>query len=329
MKRIYIDGRWVGMGGIGTFYSEVNKILKFDDAGFKGMPHSPLDTVRSSLKLWRKKNSIYLFPGYIPPLFSRCPYIFTIHDLNHLDRPENSSLIKRLFYQLVIKRGCKKASYIFTVSDFSKQRIIEWSGVEHEKVITVGNGVSKRFSASGETMSTYDFQYFLCVGNRKLHKNEIRVIEAFSSATISKDIKLVLTGNADDAILGKIKELNLSDRVIFSGYISDADLPKLYRGAFGLIFASLYEGFGLPVIEAMASGVPVITSKTTSLGEVAGDAAILVDPENVIEIREAIELLHNNSVLRDEMIYAGFIQAKKYNWENVAERIKAAICILQ
>jgi glycosyltransferase involved in cell wall biosynthesis len=321
MKKILIDDRWAGTGGIGTFAEEVNKITSFKSADFNGKPYSPLDCLKTSIALIGKKDTVVFFPGYIPPLYTAVPYVFTIHDLNHIERKENTSILKRLFYKFVIKRGCRNAQFVFTVSEFSRERIINWAGVPGKKVINVGNGVSTDFIPTGN-VKKIGFEYFLCVSNRKAHKNEIGTIIAFAQASIPHDIKLVFTGKRTDILDKIISEYNVKDRVIFTGFIDADELPAYYRGAKALVFVSFYEGFGLPVIEAMASGIPVITSKTTSLGEVAGTAALLVDPENVAEISSAITEICHNSLLKDKLIQNGIAQAKKYSWELTADRIR-------
>ncbi|MDM9677903.1 glycosyltransferase family 4 protein [Raoultella planticola] len=317
VAKVFIDPRWKNAGGIGTFYEEINKINKYEEIFIKGNPVSPLDTLSSAKALSSLKNSVVFFPGYIPPLFSRIPFIFTIHDLNHLDREENSSTAKKIFYNTIIKKGCRSSSYIFTVSDFSRERIIEWSGVNENKVINVGNGVSPKFSPDGE-MINLDYEYFLCVSNRKAHKNELGTIKAFSAANIDKKIKLVFTGKPNDEVQRLISTLGIQERVIFTGFIEAGKLPKLYRTAKALIFPSFYEGFGLPVIEAQASGIPVITSNNTSLGEISGGAAFLVEPTDVNDIVQAIELVCNNTGLVMKNVKAGLDNAKKYNWEKTS-----------
>lgn len=324
MKKLFIDDRWEGYGGIGTFSEGINNILKLESANFKGKAVTSLDTLKTSIRLCKKNQGVYFFPGYIPPLFSANPYVFTIHDLNHLDRPENSSIFKKLFYKYVIKRGCKKAKYIFTVSEFSKKRIISWSGVDERKVINVGNGVSKNFSVIG-IKKDFGFKYFLTVSNRKSHKNEINTLKAFKAANLDEEIKIVFTGNPSEELKAIITDLNLNKRVIFTGYIKTDELPSLYRGSLGLIFVSLYEGFGLPVIEAMASGIPVVTSSTTSLGEISGDAAILVDPENIEEISAGIRSILYNERERENLIRLGLEQSKKYSWEQVSDKVSNAL----
>ncbi|QNK08291.1 glycosyltransferase family 4 protein [Enterobacter sp. JUb54] len=317
-KNIYIDPRWKNAGGIGTFYEKINEINNYKKIGFKGSPASPVDTIRTSKKMLFNKDAVVFFPGYIPPLYSNMPYVFTIHDLNHLDREDNSSCAKKIFYNTIIKKGCKDASYIFTVSNFSKQRIIEWAGVSSDKVINVGNGVSDAYRPDGDFIN-FGFEYLLCVSNRKTHKNEIGVLNAFKIADIDKKVKLVFTGKPNETIKVQIDKLELRDRVVFTGYLDTSELPKLYRSACALVFPSFYEGFGLPVIEAQASGIPVITSASTSLGEVSGDAAILVDPCQISEIALGIERVLNSKNECYEMIQKGLLNAKNYTWEKTAK----------
>ncbi|MCP6203573.1 glycosyltransferase family 4 protein [Klebsiella pneumoniae] len=316
-KEVYIDTRWEGAGGIGTFTREIQKINNYKSYEFHGNPASPLDTLRTSFSLFREKDILILFPGYIPPLLTSVPFVFTIHDLNHLDRVENSSFLKRLFYNTVIKYGCKRAEYIFTVSDFSKQRIISWANISSDKVINVGNGVSMEYTPTGD-MIGFDFDFILCVSNRKGHKNEYGTLEAFKKAMLDKKIKLVFTGDKDENISKKIYELGLEDRVVFTGFLPDIELPKLYRSAKALIFVSFYEGFGLPVIEAQASGIPVITSKGSSLGEVASEGALLVEPTDIDEISKAITTVFKDNKLSSELVQKGFENVKRYTWEKTA-----------
>lgn len=320
MKKIRIDNRWDGTGGIGTFASEINKIAKFEDAGFLGNPVSPLDSLKTSVKLISDDSDVIFFPGYIPPIASKIPYVFTIHDLNHIDRPENTSFIKKVFYNTVIKHGCKKANYIFTVSEFSRNRIIDWSGVSPTKVINVGNGVSERFKPEGDKKD-FGFEYILCVSNRKEHKNELRTIDAYKLANFDQSLKLVLTGKSNSETTEYIKKLGLEEHVKFTGYVKDEEFPALYRGAKAVVFVSLYEGFGLPVIESMASGVPVITSNTTSLVEISGDAALKVNPESTQEIKEGLIRISTDNDYREYLISAGLEQAKKFTWERVIKKV--------
>ncbi|ECS4498438.1 glycosyltransferase family 1 protein, partial [Salmonella enterica subsp. enterica serovar Kentucky] len=278
-KKVLMDISWSNKGGIGRFTDEISKLLcDISKEELYRKCASPLAPLGLAVNIFlRKKTDVVFLPGYIPPLFCSKKFIITIHDLNHLDLNDNSSLFKRLFYNFIIKRGCRKAYKIFTVSNFSKERIVAWSGVNPNKIVTVYNGVSSLFNADVKPLNL-GYKYLLCVGNRKTHKNEKCVISAFAKADIDPAIKLVFTGNPCNDLEKLIIQHGLSERVKFFGFVSEKDLPSLYKGSLGLVFPSLYEGFGLPVVESMACGIPVLTSLTSSLPEVAGDAAILVDP---------------------------------------------------
>lgn len=321
--KVVLDNSWLGLGGIGRFSFEIIRRLPYDDKFWiSGNPASPLVAIK--LIWFVSKSSVAFLPGYIPPLFSRGRYVFTVHDLNHVDRPENSSFLKKLFYKFVVRRGCKKAYKILTVSEFSKKRIVEWSGVSPEKVVNVGNGVDESFNPD---VAAYNLgkPYYLCVGNRKAHKNEARVVEAFAHAHIDEDIHLVFTGETEPSLEKLVQELNVFSRVKFIGSVTEEELPSLYKGARGLLFPSLYEGFGLPVLEAMACGTPVITSLCTSLPEVAGDAAILVDPMQTPELQDAIERLEQDASLRHELVAKGFDRAKLFTWEKTAQKVQEVL----
>lgn len=323
---INLDKSWGDMGGIGRFYREISQRLNNVTSTFilKNPASFYSAILYARINFFFCKNKVMVSPGYIPPIFHINPFVFTVHDLNHIDRVENSSILKRFFYKYVIARGCRQAAAVLTVSCYSKQKIVDWAKISPSKVINVGNGVDESFS-SDVIPFIASFRYFLCVSNRKLHKNEHRLIHAFSESTINSDIKLVFTGEPNSDLLALIKDLGIEDKVVFKGRVADEDLPALYRGAMGLLFPSLYEGFGLPVVEAMACGVPVLTSNTTSLPEVAGDAALLVNPESVDEIRIGIERLVYDDSLRAELITKGLERAKLFSWDAVAARVQAVL----
>lgn len=288
-----------------------------------GSPSSPLDPLRLLWAMLKLPRGTPVFcPGYNAPLFVVRPFVFTIHDLNHIDRSENSNFLKRLYYRLIMRRACRKAFRILTVSEFSRQRIIEWAGIDANRVVNMGNGVGQDYHPD---VTPYDpgFRYLLHVGNRKAHKNDSRVMRAFARANIDPDIRLMFTGHANKALLLLSKRLGVEKRVVFVGRVPEEDLPHLYRGALALVFPSLYEGFGLPVIEAMACGTPVLTSNTTSLPEVAGGAALLVDPLSVEQIIEGVERLCTDDILRESMRQRGLRWAAQMTWDDSAAKVEA------
>ena len=322
MMKTYFDSRWIGDHGIGRFARVLSNYLDLEPLPIKGKPSSPFDPFRMFFVMLLKtpRNACVLSPGYNAPLFVVRPFIFTILDLNHIDRPENSSFFKRLYYRIIMKRAAHKAFKVLTISEFSRQRIIEWSGLDPDNVVNVSCGVDSNYNQNVKPCA-FNFPYILCVSNRRPHKNEPRIIEAFATSNINTDILLVFTGPPSDTITGICRQFGIEKRVSFLGRVPEDDLPGLYRGALILLFPSLYEGFGLPVIEAMACGTPVVTSNTTSLLEIAGDAALLVNPLSVKEISTGIERLCSDYELRESIRNKGYEQAALYSWDNVAARV--------
>jgi glycosyltransferase involved in cell wall biosynthesis len=319
------DNRWIGEYGIGRFALEVkNRLIVTNFDGYC-RPMSPFDPFLQSLLFVKyNSNTWFLSPGYNAPLFSKIPYILTIHDINHIDRPENSSFLKRLYYSTVLKRLCKNSRAILTVSNYSKDRISDWFYISKDKIFNVGNGVSEIFYQS-EKKSRNNDDYVLCVSNRRGHKNEKSVLVSFAKSLLPPTFKLVLTGSRTSELHNLAQSLGISERIIFTGRISELELADLYSGAFLLLFPSFYEGFGLPIAEAFASGTPVITSNVTSMPEIAGDAALLVNPNAIDEIISAINQLYESPQLRTTLIERGRDRAKSFSWDAVAEKVRAAV----
>jgi len=321
-KQKFIDFRWAGDHGIGRVTRALDSRLNLTHLNIDGNPSSPLEPLRLFIAMTKlHKDTVVFSPGYNVPLFVVRPYIFIIHDLNHIDRSENSNLMKKIYYYFIMRRACHKAFRVLTVSEFSRQRIISWAHVPDDRVVNIGNGVDASYCPN-VIPCTPGYPYLLCVGNRKAHKNEARVLDAFVKSEIDSDIRLVFTGNPSEELMNMCKKLNICDRIIFIGHINEKDMPGLYRGAIALVFPSLYEGFGLPVVEAMACGTPVITSKTTSLPEVAGDAALLVEPTSIDEIMIAIEQVCKDTSLRQELSEKGLKRVKMFHWDDVAHKAK-------
>jgi glycosyltransferase involved in cell wall biosynthesis len=320
---IYADHRRIGDHGIGRFAREVLAGLDYRPVPLKTDPDSPLDPLRLAQFLRPlKAGDIFFSPGYNPPLHCPVPFLFTLHDLNHLDRVENSSPLKRLYYSAIVKPACYKADFVVTVSEFSRGRIIEWSGISPDKVRNVGNGVSPQFTADGPGYQM-PFPYILCVSSTgKKHKNGVGQVEAFAKSGLASEIHMVFTGAPSIDIEDSLQRNRLTGSVHFLGSVPDEQLPSLYRGAQALSFTSLYEGFGLPVVEAMACGTPVVTSNTTSLPEVVGDAALLVDPTSVEETAAALQRVIHDSTLREQLRARGLIQARKHSWVNTAAQVR-------
>jgi glycosyltransferase involved in cell wall biosynthesis len=326
--RLLFDNRWLGKTGIGRYAEE---ILKRTPPGIEivmlnaSYPiKDPLTPLRVADSIRRIRPDVFWSPGFMPPLFSAVPFVFTIHDLMHL---EFGTVSHRIYYNQIIRRLAKRAACVLTVSEYSRQQILDWSGIIPEKVAAIPLGISSAFSPDGPT---YDLgrQYILYVGNRRVYKNLPRLIRAFSLANLGSDISLALTGDYDQNLHSLAADAGVSDRLVFLGNVPEEALPSLYRGALVLAYISLSEGFGLPPLEAMACGTPTVVSNTTSLPEVVGAAAIQVNPTDEASIASAFRGILNDSKLREHLRENGLKQAAGFSWVRCAsstwQRIVAA-----
>ncbi len=330
---IYADQRWIGEHGIGRFARHVLADLDYRPVPLAIHPAAPLDSWQLARALSElTRNDLFFSPGYNSPLFCNAPFVFTIHDLSHIYCPENSSPLIRLYYATVMKRACRRAVSILTVSEFTRTQIIEWSGVPSEKVFNVGCGVDAAYRPGGDLYGV-PFSYLLCVSNRKRHKNEFRVVEAFAKSGLGAEMKLVFTGNPTREIAECIERRHVTKAVHFMGAVPEEKLPALYRGAKALVFPSLYEGFGLPVLEAMACGTPVVTSNITAMPEVAGDAALLVNPTSVEQIAGAMKQVVSDQLLRGQLREKGLQRSARkslqrsaqFSWAGTVARVREVL----
>lgn len=322
---ILYDARWVGNHGIGRFAREVQKRLPGLVPFQSGRaPFHALDPILLGAELWRKRPKLFFSPGYNPPVGWPGPFVFTLHDLNHLCVPENSSVLKRAYYRYVIRPACHQARCVLTVSEYSKREIADWAHLNEDQIFNVGNGVGPAFVPTGER---YDpgYPYLLYVGSHKSHKNLRRLLQAFSASGVWRDVRLIISGQPEQQLVMEVQRLDLQSQVSFKDLTTDEELSAVYRGAVAFVFPSLYEGFGLPPVEAMACGVPVLTSNVCSLPEVVGDAAVFVNPLDVEQIADGVKKLVQNSSLRTGLREKGLLRAKLYSWNETARRTLLAL----
>jgi glycosyltransferase involved in cell wall biosynthesis len=320
------DARWTGAHGIGRFATELqHRMPQFSALKMKGRPTSPTDPFALSLHLRRARPALFFSPGYNPPVGNPCPFAFCVHDLNHLYVTENSSALKRAYYEYIVRPAIHRARILITGSEFSKSQICEWSRADTGRVVAVGYGVSDAFVSDGPRHSEAARPYFLCVGNHKVHKNLVRTVQAFASAYKRSDHMLLFSGTQSQTMQSEIARLGIADQVKFFGGIDDARLAELYRGATALVFVSLYEGFGLPIIESMACGTPVLTSTATAMPEVAGQAALLADPLDVQAIADGMRRLADDEQLRRSLRELGFHRSAAYTWQKTSWKVDQAL----
>ena len=320
---VIYDDRWIGPHGIGRYAHEVASHCGFLPANLPGKPLDLLDSWRLRQALLRQQPYHFFSPGFNAPLGTPCSFSLTIHDLIHLEVEEERSLVKRLYYRGVVLPAVHHADVVFTGSDFSRQKIAEWSGVGLDRIVVAGHGVSDAFSPDGETWS-WPKPYLLYVGNQKPHKNVDGLVRGYAASKLSAEVDLLLTGTLSDAVATVAAQCGVVDRVKALGVVHESDLPCLYRGAMALVMPSRYEGFGLPVVEAMASGVPVLCSDRTSLPEVGGDAVAYFSPDDTESLVQGLDDLQDEAH-RMRLRAAGLARAKGFRWDSVAARVSGAI----
>lgn len=327
MNGVLYDSRWIGNHGIGRFAAEVQQRLTYL-VPFRAQrrPSHPLDPLLLGTTLSRLAPKLFFSPGYNSPLWWKGPFIFTLHDLHHLRVPEDSTFLKRSYYEYVIKPACHKSAAVLTVSEFSRHEIANWAKIDEQKIVNVSNGVGAPFGPTGGRFEP-GYPYLLYVGSRKPHKNLPRLLCAYSLSRMRNDVRLILSGCADKKILAHVERLGLLRDVVFLDLNSNQALAEAYRGAMGFLFPSLYEGFGLPPLEALACGIPVLTSNVCSLPQVVGDAAILVNPQDTEEIAEGIRKIVCDSELRIRLREKGLQRSTLFSWHNTARKTSEIIQI--
>lgn len=325
---LVLDSRWEGPHGIGRMTAEIRARLfpagTFNTPKWPASAINPIDPFIRGAELAANRKALFYSPGFNPPAFAQHRAVFTICDLIHLRVPGEAGWLKRQYYQRLVRPAVSKAFRVLTISDYSRRDVLDWSGAEPSQVVDVGCGVDEQFFVPVAPWQL-GYPYFLYIGARKPHKNLDRLLEAFAGSRASSEVRLVLSGNADTAVTALATRLGVLDRVVFAGRIPDSDLPAWYRGATALLFPSYFEGFGLPPVEAMAGGTPVLTSTATSLPEAVGDAALTVDPFAIDALRDGIDRLAFDSALRARLQAAGPIQARKHSWDSVAAKVGAVL----
>jgi len=273
--------------------------------------------------LWCPHFNVPLFPVKAKKIVS------TIHDVNHLTEITDNSFLKKKYATILYNNAINKSSKVVTVSNFSRSELLKYTKVNATKVEVVHCAVNNLFSQKSDKKSKdLPENYILFVGNLKPHKNLITLLKAYKSLSdeIKKNYKLVVVGKkkglitSDKKALDFIKQNNLSSSVYFTGYIVDALVPTIYKNAVLFVFPSHYEGFGLPVLEAMASGTPVISSNAASLKEVGGDSVEYFDPSDENKLKEKIALFLRDKDIRNQYIKKGFDRLKLFSWEKSANR---------
>jgi glycosyltransferase involved in cell wall biosynthesis len=283
---------------------------------------------------------------HIPHLFwiprgLSCPYVLTVHDLlEHMYGSRNASTLRRNLHFYLTRHVLRKAARVIAVSQFTRNEIEKLLAIPDARIEVVYNAIDERFLRGHATDADREliaqrylvnYPFILYAGAIRPHKNVVRIIEAFSAlkSELQKeqqfpDLKLIIIGDdlsSHPRLRRTVVRSGVQNDVRFLGFVPIEVLRIFYDVAKVFVFPSLYEGFGLPPLEAMAHGTPVVTSNTSSLPEVAGNAALLVNPENVFEIRRALQRVLLDPALRERMKQRGYEQAQRFSWTNSVARI--------
>jgi len=281
--------------------------------------------------IWKNNVDLYHAPGFVLPFFriNKVPFLMTVADMTFFSHPQHHKTIKNIYFKHMIPFSLKKAEKVITISENTKKDVIEQTNTVPSKIKSILLGVDKIFldkknSRDKKVLDKYNIKkpYILFVGMLEPRKNIKGLIEAFYLVQNKHDNDLIIVGKKGwmyQDIFKLVKKLKLEGEVIFTGYLPDEDLPSLYSNATCFVYPSFYEGFGIPIVEAMACGCPVITSNNSSMREVAGEAAILVNPYNVEEIKDAIEKVIYNPKEKKRLQKLGFQNVKRFNWDKMAE----------
>lgn len=357
--RVAIDTRKLHDFGIGTYVSNlVRGLARLDrdhdytlichpndadfvkslGANFHAWPdrsgnYSVQEQITVPVDVWRAKPDLFHAPHYVLPPLTPGKSVVTIHDCIHLRFPQYlPNRVAHVYARVFLSAAAHKAARVITVSEASKRDIVHFLGTPANKVDVVYNGFDERLtspSLEDETRVRNRFQldapFVLYAGNIKPHKNVDRLIEAFARLRRRgmDNVKLLIIGD-DISKYSSLRRLvhrhQLHQHVRFLGFVSTDTLAALYQLAQVFVFPSLYEGFGLPPLEAMANGTPVITSNVSSLPEVVGDAALLIDPMDADSIANAMYRVLHEPELRAELVRRGHERVKAFSWERSVAR---------
>ncbi len=277
------------------------------------------------------ETDLFFSPYYTVPLFYRGRLAVTVHDMSHLVVAENAeNWKKRLYAQTMYRAIRKRASLILTVSEFTKTELLRLTGGRADNIVPTHLGLSREWYTAAQSPPVRERPYFIHVGNIKPYKNLGRLVEAFLQVRDQVSLDLVIVGQSEGLITGESAEFfervkAAADRIHLTGFVSHQQLLSLVGHAHALVMPSLYEGFGLPPVEAMAAGVPVAVASSASLPEVCGDAALYFDPLRIDDIAEKLVTLANEAPLASQLRARGLARSRQFTWEACSNATSQAL----
>jgi glycosyltransferase involved in cell wall biosynthesis len=309
-------------------------------AEWRVMPFPRLWThLRLSWEMLSNPPDLLFVPSHVLPLAHPQHTVVTVHDLGYHYYPEAHTLFQNVYLRWSTQYNARAATRVLADSEATRQDLIRYYGTPKEKIAVVYPGRDEALAPVAESQRLADMRahyglsdsYFLYVGTLHPRKNLVRLVQAFASLIQSltsssqhpmDSLQLVLAGQKGwlyEEIFAEVRRLDLTERVVLTGYVPDAHLGGLLSGALAFVFPSLYEGFGLPVLEAMACGTPVVCSDVSSLPEIAGDAALLVDPLDAEDLAQALYQIAVDERLRRTLVARGLQQVQLFSWRRCAQ----------
>ncbi len=275
---------------------------------------------------------VYHYPHFDMPLGQRYPSVVTVHDLHPISIAGYCSREKQYYFRLIVKLNLLRARKVIAVSEHTKREILENFPVDEGKIEVIHEGVDESFKNTAGISSELakrgfglENDFILYVGNHKPHKNLVALLDAYArlDQNIQRTYDLIITGRMEESdmyLFQAVERLGLKNRVKFIGFVDQKSLPGLYKSATALVMPSLKEGFGLPVLEAMTCGTPVVAANTSALPEVAGDACVFFDPYEIDEMVAAISKVLQDEELRSRLSRLGKERAESFSWRESARR---------
>jgi glycosyltransferase involved in cell wall biosynthesis len=287
--------------------------------------------IKVTAAIKKYKADVFVSPDGFCSLTTSVPQCVVLHDLSFLHFPSHIKKSHLLFYKRYTPKFLARANTIATVSDFTKQDIIKNYKTPEEKINIVYSAAKEIFIPADENVKeetknkyTQGKEYFIYIGAIHPRKNLLNILKAFSvfKKRQQSNFKLIIAGRLawkNDKLIESLKTYKYREDVIMPGYVEETELVNLLASAYCLVYPSLYEGFGVPPLEAMQSNVPVITSQNSSMQEICGDAALYADPHNHTDIADKMMQIYKDETLRKQLIEKGFDTAKKYSWDRTAD----------
>lgn len=287
--------------------------------------------------LKRLKPDLFLSPDGFLALGAKCRQLPVIHDINFVHYPKDLPFFTRHYYNHFFPRFAKEATRIATVSEFSKKDIVDQYHVSVSKIDVVYNGIHDYFDVVSNDVKTITkekyakgFNYFIFVGSLHPRKNILRLIKAFHlfKTETKSNFKLVLAGAifwGENEMYELIKNLQIENEIVFTGRVANTELKNLIASAFALTYLPYFEGFGIPIVEAMQCGIPILAANASCLPEIAGDAAIYANPFDENEIKHAMITLYEDNEIRTNLICKGLERKNNFSWDKTANLLWRSI----